>query len=1193
MKTILRPFSTAVACLCGFLVAQSSFATTWTGASGVDLNWSTLGNWLEGTSPNDTAVLFVDDGADGSQGNVNNIIATSRSVASLRYSNTNNYHTTQINPGVTLTVNGNLLVGTETSNIWVSVTTITGSGGTLQMPNTGSTLTVRQGANGVTGAGATLDLSGLDTFSATIGRVSVGDFNINRSTGILLLAKTNTITASGSTPQISLGLSGSNNGAGQPTRLSLGQTNVIFASSIAVARQKQTAVSMVFNNAFPDAVAYFRASDGVSRISTWTIGDGENNSGTTGCNGTCDFTGGSVDAMVTTMTVGRASNNTGGTSGGNSRGTLTMTSGIIDVDTLQVGIQPANNGFKNGDGTVNINGGVLKVNTVLQIGQATGGTAAASTVGRLNITSGAAYVNEIDCAPISGGSDITVFNGTLLVSNLMGSAAAPIRTLAISDSTLGLSAANGSPSAVVTSLNTGGSANTLNVLSVPTLAAYPSQFELIRYSGASFGVDFTLGSLPGTFQGYISNDNSSAVWLVITNGPSTAKNLIWSGSPGGDWNVGVGNWLLNGSSSTYGQGDFVTFDDSASGTTTVNLATDLMPSAITFSNDNKSYTFTGTGGISGNTSIVKEGAASVTIANSGNNSFSGSVALNAGSLIFNRPDTNTFANAINGAGAVAKNGSATLTLSGASSFSGGLSVNAGTLRLAGATAAGSGSVLVNKDATLVAGAANANSITISNATLGGGSGVGTLSGGLTAADATTNTVYIADPENLAFNGEMNFTGTLSGGGDIKVLSGTNNPNPDGSVGFRLRGTSDGGYSGTITFGQSVKGEIQTSQGGPFSPAGSGKFVLTGGAYDGTNSLNGTYSEFNVRNNSGSDTTFGNDIRLAGSGIGIVNPLGTAPVGALVTMGNLTIGGGQILGVHLNNGNAHNVVFPTVSITGGSPVFMPGIPGLGAVTAVGSDLTLGDISQNAAGSGLVMGGFRTLFVAGNASYSGVTLVTNGTLQVNGSLTGGGGVTVSGGRLAGSGNISGNVTVQPGGTISPGASVGTLTISGALTLQGTTVMEIDRSGNQMDLIQGAASIAYGGTLVISNINDPFQNGDSFKLFDATQYSGSFTIVPATPADGLAWDTSHLKTDGTLRVSIPPPQIGTIGIVAGEVVVSGSNGTAFADYYVLTSTNPALPVSSWLPMLTNQFDSDGNFSFNAGAPTGPQRYFLIQKP
>jgi hypothetical protein len=48
------------------------------------------------------------------------------------------------------------------------------------------------------------------------------------------------------------------------------------------------------------------------------------------------------------------------------------------------------------------------------------------------------------------------------------------------------------------------------------------------------------------------------------------------------------------------------------------------------------------------------------------------------------------------------------------------------------------------------------------------------------------------------------------------------------------------------------------------------------------------------------------------------------------------------------------------------------------------------------------------------------------------------------------------------------------------------------------------------------DPLAPGDSFQLYNFASASGAFAaIIPDTPGFGLSWDTSHLTTDGTLRV------------------------------------------------------------------------------
>ncbi len=51
---------------------------------------------------------------------------------------------------------------------------------------------------------------------------------------------------------------------------------------------------------------------------------------------------------------------------------------------------------------------------------------------------------------------------------------------------------------------------------------------------------------------------------------------------------------------------------------------------------------------------------------------------------------------------------------------------------------------------------------------------------------------------------------------------------------------------------------------------------------------------------------------------------------------------------------------------------------------------------------------------------------------------------------------------------------------------------------------------------------------------------------------------------------------------------------DYYVLTSTTVALPLINWTPVLTNQFDSSGNFIFTNGINQAePQRFYLLEVP
>ena len=130
----------------------------------------------------------------------------------------------------------------------------------------------------------------------------------------------------------------------------------------------------------------------------------------------------------------------------------------------------------------------------------------------------------------------------------------------------------------------------------------------------------------------------------------------------------------------------------------------------------------------------------------------------------------------------------------------------------------------------------------------------------------------------------------------------------------------------------------------------------------------------------------------------------------------------------------------------------------------------------------------------------------------------------------------------------------------------------------------------------LSSTLATGDVIKLFDAASYAGSFSnIQPATPGAGLAWDVSSLAVNGTLKVvdaAPPAPEIESVTVSGNNIVISGTGGAPGGTYYVLTSTNVALPLADWTRVTTNLFDGAGNFSAtNAVDPNAPQRFYLLQ--
>jgi autotransporter-associated beta strand protein len=252
-------------------------------------------------------------------------------------------------------------------------------------------------------------------------------------------------------------------------------------------------------------------------------------------------------------------------------------------------------------------------------------------------------------------------------------------------------------------------------------------------------------------------------------------------------------------------------------------------------------------------------------------------------------------------------------------------------------------------------------------------------------------------------------------------------------------------------------------------------------------------------------------------------------------------GGGVIG---SSANWTSVLKMTITGTNGNTTFD---------TGSNSNLLTGALSGP---GGITKTGSGALTLTGVANYQGGTIVNQGTFVVRGSLgLAAAQVVVQGGTLMGDGTISDSVDIQSGGTLSPGLSIGKLTINNNLSLGGNTVMEISKAGATLsaDLVAVASSLTYGGTLTVVATGSPLAEGDTFNLFDAGSFGGSFATVnlptlPTTPA-GLFWDVSQLAVDGTILVSRPRPSL-TIATTPDGIDLSWGEG--FSDYTIQFQTN-----------------------------------------
>src|SRR5262245_826944 len=143
-----------------------------------------------------------------------------------------------------------------------------------------------------------------------------------------------------------------------------------------------------------------------------------------------------------------------------------------------------------------------------------------------------------------------------------------------------------------------------------------------------------------------------------------------------------------------------------------------------------------------------------------------------------------------------------------------------------------------------------------------------------------------------------------------------------------------------------------------------------------------------------------------------------------------------------------------------------------------------------------------------------------------------------------------------------------------------MEISNNGLMLpnDEVQVTGTMVYGGALVVTNIGPTaLAVGNQFFLFNAGASAGAFSSIILPPlGPGRGW-TNRLSVDGSIQViATSVPQFSSISRSGTNLLFSGSGGPGNGTYEVVTSTNVTIPLSNWAALLTNQFDSSGNFVF-----------------
>jgi autotransporter-associated beta strand protein len=571
-----------------------------------------------------------------------------------------------------------------------------------------------------------------------------------------------------------------------------------------------------------------------------------------------------------------------------------------------------------------------------------------------------------------------------------------------------------------------------------------------------------------------------AAALVVLAGPTAAQtDGTWTNTASGGLWGGVGNWnadtVADGSGAT---AFFNTLDITADNTIHLDSARTIgnLTFSDTATNTAAGWTIDNNGNAANILTLASGGTPTITVS-----------ALGGGK-------TATIAAEIAGTGGLAKTGNGALSLTASNSYS-------------GATSIGGGGLLIISDASALG--ATGNGTTVS-----GGNQL-RIVGGITV-----------DPEPLTIAGNGYNTSINEGRGAFRSHSGNNT------------------WTGPITITGGSETWISTS---------GGTFTLSGGI-TGNNQI--------LRLDQGTPIVTNSPINLGANGQFKVNSTAHLAVGSN-TFSTLTVDWGGNLIIEADNAVPTNATL-IIGALSASPS-----AGTGRVNLNGYDMTIarlmdggtnyaGEVITNSSATaatlalnqsanstyrgaiggtlGLVKDGAGALALAGPSTYSGTTVISNGTLAVNGTHLGGGAYTVAGGTLGGTGLIDAAVSVLAAGIVAPGNSIGTLTISNSFDLDGILQIELANAAGPgaglgdlldvngfFDITNGTVQFVYSGTLT----------NDFYVFAEYDSLSGDPFFAIQNLPDGYGIDYAF----GGNQIALVIPEPSTIALLAlGYALVAG---------------------------------------------------------
>jgi autotransporter-associated beta strand protein len=926
--------------------------------------------------------------------------------------------------------------------------------------------------------------------------------------------------------------------------------------------------------------------------------------------GTWNMNGGSAILGQVTMCLGGSTHGYLNLNGGLFRATgiISTTLGDSEVDfnggTLQAGADNVN--FMSGlaQATVNAGGAIIDcqgynitfIQPLIDIGGGGGvvkNGAGTLTLAGTNTYTGSTVVNAgklIVSAATSGGAGYTLADNCglgILVQNAGNALSMPSLTMSGptgSSLSFDLGGFGNPTSATVNVAGTWTAAGTITVNVADTMPQL-GQFPLVSYSALSGSPTFVLGTLPvGVTAVLVLNtaNNSLDLNIIGVNQPR------WEGLAGGDWDIGsTTNWINLGTTlpTFYTDGSPVVFNDSAAGTTTVNLTTTVSPNSLTVTNTTLNYTFTGEGKISGTTGLTKQGNGTLALFNTGGSSYTGPTVISGGTvavtnlanggspsaigaasanptnLVINgatfsyagAPVTTdrgyqgsstvldvqgdlTFTGLARGTGSnLVKTGAATLTYAGVGTnvlgLAGALQVRNGTVVLDGTRGAQSNSV--TGEVWVGSTTSYPGNLILSNTTLGVSSWLAVGRGNGNSGFVSTTSLYDSylSCANLSLgysNGQANAASqvvNLRGASKLRVTSGV------------MNFAESTGSSATVNVldNSSINNGLQVLIGGPTARA------VVNINTTGTNSFATNAGPFRIGGNNPTDANI--------IGVGALN-LSSGTVLATVTNG---------IYIAVGVGGANNSVYGSLNISGGAFTqagvsgMRVGYGGLASLVVSGGSLNVG--RELSLGGNLAMANAVASFTGGsatvNSGYSIFVPEAASTAALNiGTLAGGTGTltTLSTTGLILNNSSGGNGTLNLnsgtlvlGGRIYKGNATGTavVNLNGGTLQAGVNGMTLlDTTPNSVNMYKGGLSVNTAGYSVTNSANMTGAAGNG--LYPA----GGVIAVPNNNGAGYIGAPIVTVTNNGSGTGLKAVAMITNGVVTNIVITCPGQNYAAGD-------------------------------------------------